>query len=106
MEYFMVAPIAVAPTGLSCEIMNLLAIQLMSSEFSLDDGPQGALDGQTDNPNSDFNVTVRCVPSNTPSKSNLKLRISLYRHVVALVSLVCSGRVLLGMLSAALARNP
>jgi hypothetical protein len=31
----------------------------------LGDGPQRACNGQTDNPNSDFNLTIQSMPSNT-----------------------------------------
>jgi hypothetical protein len=33
--------------------------------LGLGDGPQRACNGQTDNPNSDFNLSIQSMPSNT-----------------------------------------
>jgi hypothetical protein len=40
-------------------------------DFRLDDAPKGACNGQTDNPNSDLNVTFWSMPNTTPSQTKV-----------------------------------
>lgn len=57
-------------TSALCVLFNDSPYHHMSA-CGLGDGPQGACNGQTDNPNGDFNVTIQNMPSNAPSKSKV-----------------------------------